>query len=64
MLPSAEKLGEFTFQPSGLKRAGGSASRANRSSIHNEVLDLLVALSTMRLATISLRPSGDTTGEE
>ena len=64
VLPSGENAGEFTFQPSGVSRVGGAASRANRSSIHNEVLARLASKSTTRLANTSLRPSGDSVGDE
>jgi hypothetical protein len=49
VLPSGEKLGELTFQPSGVNRFGGAESRARRSSIQSEVADLLAAKSTTRL---------------
>src|SRR5690606_18619924 len=62
--PSAENAGEFTFQPSGVSRLGGAASRANRSSIQSEVEALFASMSTTRLANTSLRPSGDSAGEE
>src|SRR5688500_15934021 len=62
--PSLEKDGELTFQPSGVSRTGGAASRANRSSIHSEVLALLASKSTTRLANTSLRPSGESVGDE
>ena len=39
-------------------------SRVTRLRIHSEVLDLLVFLSTTRLANTSTRPSGDSVGAE
>ena len=64
VLPSGENAGEFTFQPSGVSRCGGRMSRVTRLRIHSVVVDLLVALSTVRLANTSTRPSGDSVGEE
>jgi hypothetical protein len=62
--PSLEKAGEFTFQPSGVSRTGGAASRANRSSIHSDVVALPLAMSIVRFANTTLRPSGESTGDE
>src|SRR3546814_810425 len=64
VVPSGENAGELTFQPSGVSRFGGAASRANRSSIHSEVLALPLSPSSTRLANTSLRPSGDSVGDE
>ena len=64
LLPSAENAGELTFQPSGVNCCGGRMSRVTRLRIHSEVLDLLVFLSTTRLANTSTRPSGDSVGAE
>src|SRR4249919_670470 len=64
VLPSLENDGEFTFQPSGVRRLGGAASRANRSSIHSAVDDLLADRSTTRLANTSVRPLGDSVGAD
>ncbi|ODU52214.1 MAG: hypothetical protein ABS98_04510 [Lysobacteraceae bacterium SCN 69-48] len=64
MPPSAENAGEFTLQPSGETCFGGAMSRVTRLRIHSVVVDLLVALSTVRLANTSTRPSGDSVGEE
>src|SRR3546814_2979299 len=63
VVPSGENAGELTFQPSGVSRFGGAASRANRSSIHSEVLALPLSPSSTRLANTSLRPSGDSVGD-
>src|SRR5688500_6215535 len=63
-LPSDENDGELTFQPSGVNRFGGAASRANRSSIHSEVDDLLASKSTTRLANTSRRPFDESVGAE
>src|SRR5213075_655299 len=62
--PSVENDGELTFQPSGVRRFGGAASRANRSSIHSDVDDLLAAKSTTRLANTSVRPFGESVGAD
>src|SRR5690606_33803488 len=62
--PSGENAGVLTFQPSGVSRFGGAASRANRSSIHSEVLALPLLSSSTRLANTSWRPSGDSVGDE
>src|SRR5687767_4579860 len=62
--PSGENDGELTFQPSGVNRFGGAESRANRSSIHNPVDDLLASKSTTRFANTSKRPFGESVGAE
>src|SRR5690606_41857309 len=62
--PSLENAGELTLQPSGVRRTGGAASRAKRSSIQSEVAALLACVSMTRLANTSFRPSGDSPGEE
>src|SRR3546814_17168271 len=64
VVPSGENAGALTFQPSGVSRFGGAASRANRSSIHSEVLALPPSPSSTRLANTSLPPAGDRVGAD
>src|SRR3546814_19223967 len=62
VVPSGENAGALTFQPSGVSRFGGAASRANRPSIHRDVLALPPPPHSTRLAHTTLTPAGATVG--